>query len=615
MRASRPTILLLFFFILCFSFTYAGSLQSTSCANICPGGSCRCDNNTCPALVRSTHLKTFTLTCPRNKNVYAIAPLEIFLYNNGTTTPAPKFNVYSFTPDNYDLYFEGYPYKTKEGFTSEGVYCLTSTFPLNFNETEVVIAIDSDVDLFVVYTIFDNLECTNETLPPLATSNNTNGGISAGATAGIIVAVIVIIVLVIVIIIVVVKKRNSKDKGKDKDKELESRPASVPPPQVATMHVHHVNGSPPAGTPVMYKNPSAMVVHPPAIYPPHPAAPYPQHHVAHPPHPYPPQTPVPYPYPHPPSPQHQHPGSPPPLTVTGPHYMPPYAPGTALSSRPPSTLDSSQKDITGGSGISKHIIDHKDIKMMGQLGVGSSGVVFKGEWHGIMVAVKELKSASIINSSEFEIEASHMMMMKPHPNVILLYGIVTSPSYMIVTEMLEGGALSSILRNPVIKMDIATIKLVVLSIARGMMHLHAEGLIHRDLAARNVLVGDGWKVKVSDFGMSRRDSSNLAQTVHNVGPLKWMPPESISRGEYSRKSDVWSFGVTVWEVLTRAVSPFPEMSVIEAGRAIVDQGLRLTIPEDCPVELSALMEACWRQNPNDRPEFSFIIDQLVDWKV
>lgn len=162
-------------------------------------------------------------------------------------------------------------------------------------------------------------------------------------------------------------------------------------------------------------------------------------------------------------------------------------------------------------------------------------------------------------------------------------------------------------------------------IARGMYHLHSENVIHRDLAARNILLTENMDVKVSDFGMSRQRHQDYGdesqKTTSSVGPLKvsppfffkyflqWMAPEAIKNKTYSFRSDVYSFSITMWELLARS-SPYPECDAFGTAVQVCYEGLRPPLPENADQMLVALMQKCWAANPDERPAFKKICSQL-----
>jgi len=151
--------------------------------------------------------------------------------------------------------------------------------------------------------------------------------------------------------------------------------------------------------------------------------------------------------------------------------------------------------------------------------------------------------------------------------------------------------------------------------------LHSEGVFHRDLAARNVLLTSGGQAKISDFGLSRTGSGGVSQTVTKTGPLKWMAPESIRYRVYSVQSDVWSFGVTLWEIVCRD-EPYSHLDAVQAALEVTqgEPPLRLQPPAYCPAILSELMQQCFFTEPQHRPDFKMIHHRLKnsrpdDWKI
>ncbi|PRP82068.1 hypothetical protein PROFUN_03758 [Planoprotostelium fungivorum] len=153
---------------------------------------------------------------------------------------------------------------------------------------------------------------------------------------------------------------------------------------------------------------------------------------------------------------------------------------------------------------------------------------------------------------------------------------------------------------------------IILGIAKGVLHLHQEKIIHRDLAARNILLSKHLEAKVSDFGMSRQvqTKDSASTTASNIGPVKWMSPEAISKREYSTKSDAFSFGVVIWEILT-CKEPWADVPMVEVAINVIgDQ--RLTIPADTTPTLQAIMKGVWMASPDDRPDFFQICNWLSD---
>lgn len=257
---------------------------------------------------------------------------------------------------------------------------------------------------------------------------------------------------------------------------------------------------------------------------------------------------------------------------------------------------------------SKWILEYTDIDLQGKLGSGAFGVVYKGQWRGSMVAVKQLVALESKKDFEtFEAEFQIMKRLKNHPNIVPVIGMTTYP-LTIVTMYMPGGTLLALLQSDeVLNNDL--LMQMVSGITAGMVHLEAEGIVHRDLAARNVLLTEKRQAVITDFGMSRNITGSAAgKTVSNVGPLKWMAPECLSSQLYSHKSDVWAWGVTVWECFTRQ-EPYPDLDSIQAVLA-VQSGRRLPIPIGSPATIQKLLLRSFQSNPEERPDFKEILSIL-----
>eukprot|EP01112_Ceratiomyxa_fruticulosa_P017828 TRINITY_DN5624_c0_g1_i6.p1 TRINITY_DN5624_c0_g1~~TRINITY_DN5624_c0_g1_i6.p1 ORF type:complete len:216 (-),score=58.68 TRINITY_DN5624_c0_g1_i6:135-782(-) len=204
-------------------------------------------------------------------------------------------------------------------------------------------------------------------------------------------------------------------------------------------------------------------------------------------------------------------------------------------------------------------------------------------------------------------EANLMVRLKPHLHVIVTYGVVVEPHFMIVTEFMENGDLQNILhKNKHLSWNIK--KKMIKGIIIGMNHLHSEGIQHLDLATRNILVSSSYIVKISDFGLSR---SNKFTDLPNYGPIRWMAPELLYDKVASYKSDVYSFGITLWEIIQHKM-PYDGLSNNEVISG-VQHGLRPSVPSSCPPILSLVMENCWKLNPDERPDFNQILRTLKPW--
>eukprot|EP00127_Corallochytrium_limacisporum_P003879 Clim_evm93s153 gene=Clim_evmTU93s153 len=258
-------------------------------------------------------------------------------------------------------------------------------------------------------------------------------------------------------------------------------------------------------------------------------------------------------------------------------------------------------------------IPRTDIKLKKKLGAGQFGEVWAGVWRGTTpVAVKTLKPGSM-QPQEFLAEAQVMKKLR-HDKLIRLYAVCTDrePFY-IITELMKHGSLLDYLRGHAdltlpILIDIAA------QVADGMAYLESRNFIHRDLAARNVLVGENNIVKVADFGLARLIENDSEYAAHEGAkfPIKWTAPEAMLRSKFTIKSDVWSFGILLTELVTGGGNPYPAMSNAEV-LDMVQKGYRMPQPKGCPDELYSIMEKCWDANPDERPTFESLKFQLEDF--
>jgi serine/threonine protein kinase len=203
--------------------------------------------------------------------------------------------------------------------------------------------------------------------------------------------------------------------------------------------------------------------------------------------------------------------------------------------------------------------------------------------------------------------------LPPHPNVIQMFGICElEQELVLVLEYCNGGSLDHLLFYDQRRLSITNDQKMELvqGIARGVLHLHKHNIVHRDLAARNILLASSGIPKLSDFGTSRiLEKSDYGQTKTNIGPVCWMAPESIALKAYSKKSDVWSFGIVVYEIVAQC-EPHKDRNILEVAVAIRDRGLTPKIPDHCPPLLREIMEMCWKKDPNERPNFETIYAML-----
>uniref|UniRef100_A0A8C6PD83 Tyrosine-protein kinase n=1 Tax=Nothobranchius furzeri TaxID=105023 RepID=A0A8C6PD83_NOTFU len=276
---------------------------------------------------------------------------------------------------------------------------------------------------------------------------------------------------------------------------------------------------------------------------------------------------------------------------------------------------STQQVITKKSGVvllkpvikdKKWILNHEDVVLGELLGKGNFGEVFKGTLlrDKMLVAVKTCKEDLPPELKIRFLSEARILKQYDHPNIVKLIGVCTQrqPIY-IVMELIPGGDFLSFLRKKKEDLKMKQLLRFAVDAAAGMAYLESKNCIHRDLAARNCLVGDNNVLKISDFGMSRQEddgvysSSGLKQI-----PIKWTAPEALNYGRYSSESDVWSYGVLLWETFSLGVCPYPGMTNQQA-REQVEKGYRMTCPQRCPDEVYKVMQRCWQYNPEERPKF------------
>lgn len=199
-----------------------------------------------------------------------------------------------------------------------------------------------------------------------------------------------------------------------------------------------------------------------------------------------------------------------------------------------------------------------------------------------------------------------------HPKLVQLYGVCSQqkPIY-IVTEFMERGCLLNFLRQQRGSFSLGSLLSISLDVCEGMEHLEANGFIHRDLAARNCLVNDSLVVKVSDFGMTRYVLDDQYTSSSAKFPVKWSPPEVLHFCRYSSKSDVWSYGVLMWEVFAEGRMPF-EQSQNHEVVTLVTKGHRLFRPKMAPPAVYDIMQLCWHERPDERPSFSHLCMMISD---
>ncbi|XP_061610822.1 tyrosine-protein kinase SRK2 [Phyllopteryx taeniolatus] len=260
-------------------------------------------------------------------------------------------------------------------------------------------------------------------------------------------------------------------------------------------------------------------------------------------------------------------------------------------------------------------IDCNSIKLLHKLGAGQFGEVYEGLWNDTTaVAVKTLKPGTM-DTEDFLREAQIMKRLR-HPKLIQLYAVCTmeEPIY-IITELMKNGSLLEYLqKDKGTKLQLSDQIEMAAQVASGMAFLEVQNYIHRDLAARNVLVGENNICKVADFGLARVfQTDNVYEAREGTKfPVKWTAPEAIHNNIFTIKSDVWSFGILLYEIMTFGKMPYPDLTNYQVVQQ-VPQGYRMQCPPNCPKIMYGIMMNCWNENENDRPTFETLQWNLEDF--
>ncbi|XP_001952482.1 tyrosine-protein kinase CSK [Acyrthosiphon pisum] len=257
------------------------------------------------------------------------------------------------------------------------------------------------------------------------------------------------------------------------------------------------------------------------------------------------------------------------------------------------------------------VIQEQELQLNETIGKGEFGDVLLGVYRGEKVAVKMLKDSSV-EAQKFLTEALLMTSLR-HENLVELLGLVLNEKHLLlVTEYMGKGSLVEYLRSRgrlhVTKKDQINFAVDTCS---GMEYLEFRKVVHRDLAARNVLISEAGVAKVADFGLAREENY-----IVDAGklPIKWTAPEALRQGVFSNKSDMWSFGVLLWEIYSFGRVPYSRIPLIDVVKH-VEKGYRMEAPECCPPEIYEIMRQAWDLFPERRPTFKDVKTKLAQLKV
>ncbi|XP_023401805.1 focal adhesion kinase 1 isoform X1 [Loxodonta africana] len=246
----------------------------------------------------------------------------------------------------------------------------------------------------------------------------------------------------------------------------------------------------------------------------------------------------------------------------------------------------------------------------GQFGDVHQGVYMSPENPALAVAIKTCKNCTSDSVREKFLQEALTMRQFDHPHIVKLIGVITENPVWIIMELCTLGELRSFLQMRKYSLDLASLILYAYQLSTALAYLESKRFVHRDIAARNVLVSSPDCVKLGDFGLSRcMEDSTYYKASKGKLPIKWMAPESINFRRFTSASDVWMFGVCMWEILMHGVKPFQGVKNNDViGR--IENGERLPMPPNCPPTLYSLMTKCWAYDPSRRPRFTELKAQL-----
>ncbi|XP_060051925.1 focal adhesion kinase 1 isoform X15 [Erinaceus europaeus] len=246
----------------------------------------------------------------------------------------------------------------------------------------------------------------------------------------------------------------------------------------------------------------------------------------------------------------------------------------------------------------------------GQFGDVHQGIYMSPDNPVLAVAIKTCKNCTSDSVREKFLQEALTMRQFDHPHIVKLIGVITENPVWIIMELCTLGELRSFLQVRKYNLDLASLILYAYQLSTALAYLESKRFVHRDIAARNVLVSSNDCVKLGDFGLSRyMEDSTYYKASKGKLPIKWMAPESINFRRFTSASDVWMFGVCMWEILMHGVKPFQGVKNNDViGR--IENGERLPMPPNCPPTLYSLMTKCWAYDPSRRPRFTELKAQL-----
>ncbi|XP_058772932.1 serine/threonine-protein kinase STY46 isoform X2 [Vicia villosa] len=284
---------------------------------------------------------------------------------------------------------------------------------------------------------------------------------------------------------------------------------------------------------------------------------------------------------------------------------------------------SSSKEKGESNSIVECDIHWEDLQLRKEIGQGSYAVVYHGIWNASDVAVKVYFGNGYAEETlrDYKKEVDIMKRLR-HPNVLLFMGAIYSQErHAIVTELLPRGSLFRTLHKNNQTFDIRRHLRMALDVARGMNYLHHRNppIVHRDLKSSNLLVDKNWNVKVGDFGLSKLKEATLLTTKSGRGTFycslcqmqpQWMAPEVLRSEPSNEKSDVFSYGVVLWEIMTQSI-PWKNLNSLQVVGVVGFMNRRLDLPEGLDPHVASIINDCWQSDPEQRPSFEELVQRMM----
>ncbi|KAL3374750.1 hypothetical protein AABB24_006309 [Solanum stoloniferum] len=271
-----------------------------------------------------------------------------------------------------------------------------------------------------------------------------------------------------------------------------------------------------------------------------------------------------------------------------------------------------------GEGEEEWSADMSQLYIGNKFASGRHSRIYRGIYKHGEVAIKLISQPeedgdlATFLEKQFTSEVALLLRLN-HPNIITFIAACKKPPvFCIITEYVPGGSLRKYLhQQEPYSVPLNLVVKLALDIAHGMQYLHAEGILHRDLKSENLLLDEDMCVKVADFGISCLESQ-CGSAKGFTGTYRWMAPEMIKEKNHTKKVDVYSFGIVLWELLT-ALTPFDDMTPEQAAFAVCQKKARPPIPAACPSAVRKLIKRCWANNPHKRPHFEEIVTVLESY--